>query len=91
VICSVDFHDLIAGASPQEVNRDPNRTRQARGGACKMPVGIRPAIPAASPRTVAVRSGRDRLLRWLSGAITSLCAAVAILVVAMVAVVLGIT
>jgi hypothetical protein len=54
-----------------------------------MPVG--PAIPAASRRTAGFTAGRDRLLGWLSTAITVVAAALSILVVASVAVVLGIT
>ena len=56
-----------------------------------MPVAIRPAIPAALPRTAATRAGRERLLRGLATAVTVLTAAIAILVVATAAVVLGIT
>ncbi len=56
-----------------------------------MSVGIRLAIPSELPRAVAFRAGRDRLLRWLATAVTVLTAAIAILVVAMAAVVLGIT
>jgi hypothetical protein len=56
-----------------------------------MPVGILPAIPAASRRTSGLKARRDRLLGWLSTAITALAATLAVLVVAIVAVGLGIT
>ena len=56
-----------------------------------MPVDIRPAIPAAFPRTVAFRPGRDRMRRWFATTLTVLTAAIAILVVAAAAVVMGIT
>ena len=56
-----------------------------------MSVDIRPAIPAAFPRAVAFRAGRDRRRRWLATTITVLTAAIAILVVAAAAVVMGIT
>jgi hypothetical protein len=56
-----------------------------------MSVEIRPAMPVALPRAVAFRAGQDRLLRWFATTVTVLTASVAILVVAMAAVVLGIT
>ena len=56
-----------------------------------MPVAIRPAIPDALPRTAATRAGRERLLRGLATTVTVLTAAIAVLVVATAAVVLGIT
>jgi hypothetical protein len=56
-----------------------------------MSVDIRPAIPAAFPRAVAFRTGRDRMRRWLATTLTVLTAAIAILVVAAAAVVMGIT
>jgi hypothetical protein len=56
-----------------------------------MPVEIRPAIPAALPRPVVSRAGRDRLLRWSATAVTVVTAAIAILVAAAAAVALGIT
>ena len=63
----------------------------SRNGAFPMPVAIRPAIPDALPRTAATRAGRERLLCGLATAVTVLTAAIAILVVATAAVVLGIT
>jgi hypothetical protein len=48
-------------------------------------------MPATSQQTAGFKAGRDRSLRWVSTAIAALAAAVAILVVAMVAVVLGIS
>jgi hypothetical protein len=56
-----------------------------------MRVALRPAIPVALPRSTAGRAGRDRLLRWVANAVTVLVATVAIVVVAMAAVVMGIT
>jgi hypothetical protein len=56
-----------------------------------MRVVLRPAIPVALPRLAASRRGRDRFLRWAATAVTVLSAAVAIMVVALTAVVLGIT
>ena len=56
-----------------------------------MSVGMRPAVPLAWPRVVAFRAGRDRLVRWLSTAVTVIAASVAIVFVAMAAVVLGMT
>jgi hypothetical protein len=56
-----------------------------------MSVGMRPAMPSAWPRVVAFRAGHDRLLRLFSTAMTVIMASVAIIVVAMAAVVLGMT
>jgi hypothetical protein len=56
-----------------------------------MSVEIRPAVPSAWPRAVAFRAGRNRLLQWFATAVTVVAASIAILVVAMAAVVLGIT
>jgi hypothetical protein len=39
-------------------------------------------IPRTAPRQVAFRARRDRLLRWLSTAVTMLTAAIAVLAVA---------
>jgi hypothetical protein len=60
-------------------------------GAHPMPVAVRPAIPAALPRLAASRRGHDRIVRWTATAVTVISAAVAIMVVALTAVVLGIT
>jgi len=54
-----------------------------------MRVALRPAIPAALPRSPAGRAGRDRALRWAANAVTVVAAAVAIVVVATAAVVMG--
>jgi hypothetical protein len=48
-------------------------------------------MPVASRRMAGFKAGRDRLLRWFANTVTALAAALAILMVAMVAVVLGIT
>jgi hypothetical protein len=56
-----------------------------------MSVDIRPAIPAVFPRAVAFRAGRDRTRRWFATTVTVLTAAIAILVVAAAAVMMGIT
>jgi len=56
-----------------------------------MSVDIRPAIPAAFPRAAGFRSGRDRMRRWFATTVTVLTAAIAILVVAAAAVMMGIT
>ena len=55
-----------------------------------MSVNIRPAIPVAFPRAMAFRAGRDRLRHWFATTVTVLTAAIAILVVAAAAVVMGI-
>jgi hypothetical protein len=56
-----------------------------------MPVDLRPAIPMAMPRTAPTRLGRRRLLRWFATAVTTITAALAILIVAVGAVLLGMT
>jgi archaellum biogenesis protein FlaJ (TadC family) len=56
-----------------------------------MSVDVRPAMPAVFPRAVAFRARRDRMRRWFATIITVLTAAIAILVVAAAAVVMGIT
>jgi len=56
-----------------------------------MPVETRPAMPAALPRAVAFRAGRDRVMHWVATAVTVLTATVAVVVVAMAAVALGLT
>jgi hypothetical protein len=55
-----------------------------------MSIERRPAIPAALPRAGAQRD-TDRLRRWCSTAVTAFTSAIAILIVALAAVVLGIT
>jgi len=55
-----------------------------------MSIERRPAIPAALPRAGAQRD-TNRLRRWCSTAVTALVGAIAILIVALAAVVLGIT
>jgi hypothetical protein len=56
-----------------------------------MSVETRPAMPAAMPRAVAFRAGHDRLMGWVATTVTVLTATVAIVIVAMAAVVLGLT
>jgi hypothetical protein len=51
-----------------------------------MSIERRPAMPAALPR-----AGAQRLRRWCSNAVTAFVSASAILIVALAAVVLGIT
>jgi hypothetical protein len=55
-----------------------------------MSIDTQPAIPPGLPRPGAQRDN-DRLMRWFSSAVTALTAAISILVVAVAAVVLGIT
>jgi hypothetical protein len=55
-----------------------------------MSIESQPAIPASLPRT-AVQRDRDHLMRWASSAITALTAAASVLVVAAVALALGMT
>lgn len=52
-----------------------------------MSIEAKPAIPASLP---AVQGDRDHLMSWASSAITALTAAVSVLVVAVVALALGI-
>jgi hypothetical protein len=56
-----------------------------------MPVDLRPAIPVAMPRAAPSSVGRRRLLRWFATAVTTITAALAILIVAVGAVLLGMT
>jgi hypothetical protein len=56
-----------------------------------MPVGARLAIPAEWPRTSRASVRRHQLLRWLATCVTIVAAAVAILVAAVAAVMLGIS
>jgi hypothetical protein len=56
-----------------------------------MPVDLRPAIPMAMPRAAPSSLGRRRLLRWFATTVTTITAAVAILIVAIGAVLLGMT
>jgi hypothetical protein len=56
-----------------------------------MPVDLRPAIPVAMPRAAPSNVGRRRLLRSLATAVTTITAALAILIVAVGAVLLGMT
>jgi hypothetical protein len=56
-----------------------------------MSVEMRLAMPSAWPRAVAFRARRDRLLRWFATGVTVLAASIGILLVAMAAVVLGMT
>jgi len=53
-----------------------------------MAIDTRLAIPPVLPRA---RRDNERLMRWFSSAVTALTAAISILVVAVAAVVLGIT
>jgi len=55
-----------------------------------MSIDTQPAIPAGLPRAGSQRD-KDRLMRWLSSAVTALTAAISILAVAVVALALGIT
>jgi hypothetical protein len=55
-----------------------------------MTIETRPAIAPVLARADAPREN-DRLMRWFSSAVTALTAAISILVVAVAAVVLGIT
>ncbi len=55
-----------------------------------MSIDVQPAIPAGLARQRAQRD-HDRLMRWLSSAVTALTAAISVLVVAVVALALGIT
>jgi hypothetical protein len=55
-----------------------------------MSIDTRIAIPPGLPRAGA-RRDNERLMRWFSSAVTALTAAISILVVAVAAVVLGIT
>jgi hypothetical protein len=55
-----------------------------------MSIESQPAIPVALPRFSALRDN-DRLMRWVSSAVTALTAAISVLVVAVVALALGIT
>ena len=55
-----------------------------------MQVAVRPATPVVLPRS-ALKAGRDRWLRWVANAVAVLSAAVAIVVVALAAVVMGLT
>jgi hypothetical protein len=55
-----------------------------------MSIENQPAIPAALPRPSAQRDN-DRLMRWCSSVLTALTAAISVLVVAVVALALGIT
>ncbi len=56
-----------------------------------MRVDIRPAVPGVAPRTSEAWARRDRRLRWIANAVTAVTAAVAIMIVATAAVMLGIT
>jgi hypothetical protein len=56
-----------------------------------MQIALQPAIPAVLPRFGAAKAAQDRLCRQLANAVTVLSAAVAIIVVALSAVVIGIT
>jgi hypothetical protein len=56
-----------------------------------MSVDVRPAMPAVFPRTVAFGARRDRVRRWFATMITVMTAAIAIVVVAVAAVVMGIS
>jgi hypothetical protein len=55
-----------------------------------MSIDTQLAIPPALPRADA-RRDNERLMRWFSSAVTALTAAISVLVVAVAAVVLGIT
>jgi hypothetical protein len=48
-------------------------------------------MPVTSPRLVAFKAGRDRLLRYVVNTLTATTAAVAVLVVAVAAIAMGIT
>jgi hypothetical protein len=67
------------------------RVNSLSGGADSMSVDVRPAMPAVFPRAAAFRARRDRVRRWFATMVTVLTAAIAILVVAAAAVVMGIT
>jgi hypothetical protein len=54
-----------------------------------MPVDVRPAIPIALPRSALSSPGRRRLLRFVATALTAVTATLAILLVAVGAVMLG--
>jgi hypothetical protein len=64
--------------------------RVPAGKVCPMSIDSRPEIPLALPRA-GVQRDNDPLMRWFSSAVTALTAALSILVVAVAAVVLGIT
>ena len=55
-----------------------------------MSIQTQPGIPAPLPRASA-QADNERLMRWLSSALTALTAAISVLVVAVVALALGIT
>jgi hypothetical protein len=55
-----------------------------------MSIDTQLTIPTALPRAGAQRDN-ERLMRWFSSAVTALTAAISVLVVAVAAVVLGIT
>jgi hypothetical protein len=55
-----------------------------------MSIENQPAIPVALPRLSTLRDN-DRLMRWCSSTVTALTAAISVLVVAVVALALGIT
>jgi hypothetical protein len=55
-----------------------------------MSIRPQPAIPAALPRT-AVQRDRDHLMSWLACTVSALAAAISVLVVAVMALALGIT
>ena len=71
--------------------RTPSDANTAAPEKMPMPVAARLAIPVALPRTLRAGARRHRLLRWLATFVTIVAAAVAVLLAAVAAVMLGIS
>jgi len=69
----------------------PSEANTAAPEKMPMPVAARLAIPVALPRTSRASARRHRLLRWLATFVTIVAAAVAILMAAALAVMMGIS